>query len=152
MKQFCLAPRLLSQIPGEKSEWGGSLLSQNLQFVFQLVRHPMYGGLLLLCIGLSITGRRWDKMVLSVILGLVLHKNKLHKDAYCVKHKPPPNLQKTGKPVLKRGNLPFCWSVGGGRRGFCCTSRGIWNPGIGFSCSLSSSREHRPGHCEGYEE
>ncbi|KAJ1392417.1 hypothetical protein B484DRAFT_459420 [Ochromonadaceae sp. CCMP2298] len=42
--------------------------------VFQLVRHPMYGGLLLLCIGLSITGRRWDKMVLSVILGLVLDK------------------------------------------------------------------------------
>mmetsp|Transcript_34063 Transcript_34063/g.70329 ORF Transcript_34063/g.70329 Transcript_34063/m.70329 type:complete len:420 (+) Transcript_34063:115-1374(+) len=42
--------------------------------VFRMVRHPVYGGLLLLCIGLSITSQRWDKMVLSVLLGLVLDK------------------------------------------------------------------------------
>ena len=40
--------------------------------VFRMVRHPIYGGLLLLCIGLSITSQRWDKMVLSVVLGVVL--------------------------------------------------------------------------------
>ena len=40
--------------------------------IFRFVRHPVYGGLLLLCIGLSITSQRWDKMVLSVVLGVVL--------------------------------------------------------------------------------
>lgn len=40
--------------------------------IFRMVRHPVYGGLLLLCIGLSITSQRWDKMVLSVVLGVVL--------------------------------------------------------------------------------
>ena len=40
--------------------------------IYRMVRHPVYGGLLLLCIGLSITSQRWDKMVLSVVLGVVL--------------------------------------------------------------------------------
>jgi protein-S-isoprenylcysteine O-methyltransferase Ste14 len=40
--------------------------------IFRFVRHPVYGGLLLLCIGLSISSQRWDKMVLSVVLGVVL--------------------------------------------------------------------------------
>jgi protein-S-isoprenylcysteine O-methyltransferase Ste14 len=48
--------------------------------IFRMVRHPVYGGLLLLCIGLSITSQRWDKMVLSVVLGVVLVSSSAH---YC---------------------------------------------------------------------
>jgi len=55
--------------------------------IFRFVRHPVYGGLLLLCIGLSITSQRWDKMVLSVVLGVVLDQvSDLEEGALLLEH------------------------------------------------------------------
>jgi len=42
--------------------------------VFRLVRHPIYGGLLLLCFGVSIASQRFDKLVLTIALAAVLDK------------------------------------------------------------------------------
>lgn len=42
--------------------------------VFRLVRHPIYGGLLLLCFGVSIAAQRFDKLVLTIALAVVLDK------------------------------------------------------------------------------
>lgn len=42
--------------------------------VFRLVRHPIYGGLLLLCFGVSIAAQRFDKLVLTIALAAVLDK------------------------------------------------------------------------------
>lgn len=42
--------------------------------VFRLVRHPIYGGLLLLCFGVSIAAQRFDKLVLTIALAVVVDK------------------------------------------------------------------------------
>ena len=46
--------------------------------IFRFVRHPVYGGLVLLCMGLSINSQRWEKVVLSVVLGIVLVRALLY--------------------------------------------------------------------------
>lgn len=40
--------------------------------VYRLVRHPIYGGLLLLCMGVSVTGMSVHKLLLTLILAVVL--------------------------------------------------------------------------------
>lgn len=52
--------------------------------IYSVVRHPMYSGLLALCIGISITGNSVDKMIFSFILSLVIDKIAENEEALLI--------------------------------------------------------------------
>eukprot|EP01036_Dinobryon_divergens_P028899 gene28899-37916_t len=59
--------------------------------IYQVVRHPMYGGLLSVCLGIAMLNRSAEKVLFSIALGFILERKirkeeellqQVHKEAY----------------------------------------------------------------------
>jgi len=55
---------------------------------YEYLRHPMYGGVVLLCVGLSVLSRNCDKLFLTVLLTFALDKMTSVEEHYLVQRYP----------------------------------------------------------------
>ena len=90
----------LTPLPQPKS---GATLSED--GVYRFARHPIYGGLLLLALGVALIASPWA-LVPGVLLGLVLYGKSIREEGWLVERFPE---YVTYRERVRHRFVPFVW-------------------------------------------